>query len=99
MFANKSQLSNYTYDNTLCASNKTLINLKNHITNNFGTLTKWKQYGIKSWQISFYNTGFEGQNSDFHYKNAVIKNKIEEITIDNKLAFKSHMKNICINAI
>ena len=42
--------------------------------------------------------GFQDQNFDFHFKNAVNRDSAEEkilgITRDNKLNFKSHI-NIC----
>ena len=42
---------------------------------------------------------FQDQNFDFHYENVVIRNsaeeKILEITMKNKLNFKSHIINIC----
>ena len=49
--------------------------------------------------MSFYDTSFQKQNLDFHFKNVAIRKSAEErilgITIDNKLNFKSLITNIC----
>ena len=50
----------------------------------------------------FLTFGFQDAQPDFSYDNTAIKNVSEEkilgITIDNKLTFKSHLKNICKKA-
>ena len=50
----------------------------------------------------FLTVGFQDAQSNFSYDNITIKNlsedKILGITIDNKLTFKSHLKNICKKA-
>ena len=50
----------------------------------------------------FFTLGFQDTQPNFSYDNITIKNVSEEkilgITIDNKLTFKSHLKNICKKA-
>ena len=50
----------------------------------------------------FLTLGFQDAQPNFSYDNITIKNVSEEkilsITIDNKLIFKSHLKNICKKA-
>ena len=50
----------------------------------------------------FLTPGFQDAQPNFSYDNITIKNVSEEkilgITIDNKLTFKSHLKNICKKA-
>ena len=47
----------------------------------------------------FLTLGLEDAQPSFSYDNIIIKNVSEEkilgITIDNKVTFKSHLKNIC----
>ena len=50
----------------------------------------------------FLTPGFHDAQLNFSYDNIIIKNVSEEkilgITIENKLTFKSHLKNICKKA-
>ena len=50
----------------------------------------------------FLNLGFQHAQPNFSYDNITVKNVPEEkilgITIDNKLTFKRHLKNICKKA-
>ena len=50
----------------------------------------------------FLTLGFQDAQPNFSYDNITIKNVSEEkilgITIDNKLTFKNHLKNICKKA-
>ena len=50
----------------------------------------------------FFTLGFQDAQLNFSYDNITMKNVSEEkilgITIDNKLTFKSHLKNICKKA-
>ena len=101
----KSTLCNYAGDNTLYTSgndpNVVINNLKQDSSKifkcfyeNFVILNPDKCY--------FLTLGFQDAQPNFSYDNITIKNVSEEkilgITIDNKLTFKSHLKNICKKA-
>ena len=54
---------------------------------------------LKSGKCHFMCLGKNTKNGTYFFNNTEIKNSIEEkilgITIDNKLKFKSHVKNLC----
>ena len=54
---------------------------------------------LKPDKCYFLTLGFQDVQPNFSYDNITVKNVSEEkilgITIDNKLSFKSHLKNIC----
>ena len=60
----------------------------------------WKLHGIKpKKECHQYCIGRNTENDKFEFDNLLLKNSEEEVvlgvTIDNKLTFDSHIKNIC----
>ena len=98
----KSSLCNYADNNTLYISgndeNTVICKLKQDLSKIF----KWfyERFMILNPDKCYFLTlGFQDARPNFSYDNIAIKNvseeKILDITIDNKLTFKSHLKNIC----
>ena len=90
----KSTLCNYADDNTLNTSGNDFSKIFKRFYENFMIANPDKYY--------FLTLGFQDARPNFSYDNITIKNTSEEnilgITIDNKLTFKSHLKNICKKA-
>ena len=97
-----SDLSNYADDNTLHSSGNDLEKLKQTLRQDFEMVTKWfyENYMVlNSGKFHFMCLGQNKVNEPFVYDNNEIKNskkeKILGVIIDNKLRFKSHVKNLC----
>ena len=101
----KSTLCNYADDNTLYTSGNDANAVINKLKQDFSKIFKWfyENFMILNPDKCYFLTlGFQDAQPNFSYNNITIKNVSEEkilgITIDNKLTFKSHLKNICKKA-
>ena len=97
----KSTLCNYADDNTLYTSGHDTNAVTNKLKQDFSKIFKWfyENFVILNPDKCYFLTlGFQDAQPNFSYNNIAIKNVSEEkilgITIDNKLTFKSHLKNI-----
>ena len=102
LFVSSSYLCNYTDYNTLCASGFNLEEVKNFLSTNFKTVTKWfyeNHMALNARKCHFMCLGKDTGNETFNFKGLVMKSRKEQtilwVTIDNKLTFKSHIKNLC----
>ena len=93
-------LSNYADDNNLFSIGKDKI--KDALAKNFGIITNWFYENfmvLNSKKCHFMCIGRDGENETFTFKDANHKNNKEEvilgITIDNKLNFDTHIRNMC----
>ena len=100
-----STLYNYADDNILQTSGNDANAVINKLKQDFSKIFKWfsEDFMILNPNNCYFLTvGFQDAQSSFSYDNITIKNlsedKILGITIDNKLTFKSHLKNICKKA-
>ena len=105
LFVENSDLSNYVNDNTLCSCGNNLEEVKQTLRGDFQIVTKWfyKNYMVlNSGKCHFMRLGKNTENETYFFNNTEIKNSSKEkilgITIDNKLKFKSHVKNLCKKA-
>ena len=101
-FFENSDLSNYADDNTLYSSGNDLEKVKQTLRQGFEIVTKWffENYMVlNSVKCHFMCLGHNTVNETFVYDNIEMKNSKEEkilgVIIDNKLRFKSHVKNLC----
>ena len=105
LFVENSDLSNYADDNTLYSSGNDLEKVKQTLRQDFEIVTKWfyENYMVlNSGKCHFMCLGQNTVNETFVYDNIEMKNSKEEkilgVIIDNKLRFKSHVKNLCKKA-
>ena len=105
LFAENSDLSNYADGNTLYSCGNNLEEVKQTLRGDFQIVTKWfyENYMIlNSGKCHFMCLGKNTENETYLFNNTEIKNSSEDkilgITIDNKLKFKSHVKNLCRKA-
>ena len=98
----KSTLCNYADDNTLYTSGNDANAVINKLKQDFSKIFKWfyEHFMILNPdKCYFLILGFQDAQPNFSYNKITIKNVSEEkilgITIDNKLTFKSLLKNIC----
>ena len=103
LFVENSDLSNYADDNTLYSCGNNLEEVKQR--GDFQIVTKWfyENYMVlNSGKCHFMCLGKNTEKETYFFNNTEIKNSSEEknlgITIDNKLKFKSHVKNLCRKA-
>ena len=103
LFVENSDLSNYADGNTLYSCGNNLEEVKQR--GDFQIVTKWfyENYMVlNSGKCHFMCLGKNTENETYFFNNTEIKNSSEEknlgITIDNKLKFKSHVKNLCRKA-
>ena len=102
-FVNHSHLSNYADDNTLYCFDKDINIIKEKLHSDFESLEKWFFHNcmvLNPGKCHFMALGHNvGATESFSYKGKVLVNSSEEtilgITIDNKLSFKTHIKNLC----
>ena len=100
----KSTLCNYPDDSTLYTSGNDANAVINKLKEDFSKIFKWYENFMifNPVKCNFLTLGFQDAQPNFSYDNITIKNLSEEkilgITIDNKLSFKSHLKNICKKA-
>ena len=105
LFVEKSDLSNYADGNTLYSCGNNLEEVKQTLRGDFQIVTKWFYENYKvlnSGKCHFMCLGKNTVNETYFFNNTEIKNssgkKILGITIDNKLKFNSHVKNLCKKA-
>ena len=105
LFVENSDLSNYAHDKTLCSCGNNLEEVKQTLRGDFQIVTKWfyESYMVlNSGKCHFMCLGKNTENETYFLDDTEIKNSSEEkilgITIDNKLKFKSHVKNLCKKA-
>ena len=102
LFVSNSKLSNYADDNTLYASGynleevnlEVLMNDLNKVTEQF-----YENYIVLNAEIChFMCLGKNGGNETFIFKDTIMNNskkqKIQGVTIDNKLTFSSHIREL-----
>ena len=105
VFVSSSNLSNYADDNTLYASGFNLEEVKKCLSTDFDAVTKWfyeNHMALNAGKCHLMCLGKDTRNETFIFKGVVMKNSKEQkilgVTIDNKLTFKSHIKNLCKKA-
>ena len=101
VFVSSSNLSNYADNNTIYASGFNLEEVKSCLRSNFDAVTKWfyeNHMDLNAGKCHFMCLGKDTRNETFIFKGVVMKNSKEQkilgVTIDNKLTFKSHIKNL-----
>ena len=103
LFLTETILSNYADDNNLHNTGKDLdINTgKNLLRKDFRALAEWffENYMIlKQKQCHYMCIDWNTENDKFEFDNLLLENSREVVlgvTIDSKLTFDSHIKNIC----
>ena len=105
LFVSSSNLSNSADDNTLYASGFNLEEVKSCLRTDFDAVTKWlyeNHMALNAGKCHFMCLGKDTRNETFIFRGLVMKNSKEQkilgVTIDNKLTFKSHIKNLCKKA-
>ena len=94
-------LSNYTEDYNLDSKGKDRDIIKNLLRKDFRALAEWffENYMVLN-QTKYHYVCIDGntENDKFDFNNLLLENGKEEVvlgvTIDNKLTFESHIKNI-----
>ena len=103
LFVENSDLSNYADNNTLYSSGNDLEKVKQTLRQDFEIITKWFYENYMVFNSGKCHFMCIEQNKTFFYDNTEIKNSKEEkilgVIIDNKLRFKSHVKNLCKKAL
>jgi hypothetical protein len=101
----KCNICNYADDNTLYSGRKYLHQVISDLKHDFTNLNKWffdNSMVLNPEKCHFMLLGHNGEVPDFVYGDIILKNsKIEKIlgiTIDHKLNFEQHVKNICIKS-
>ena len=104
-FLSDTFLSNYADDNNLHSIGKDGDIIKNLLRKDFMALPEWffKNYMVlKQKKCHYMCIGRNNENDKFESDNLILENSKEEvvlgITIDKKLTFDSHIKNICRKA-
>ena len=102
LLVENSDLSNYANDNTLYSSGNDLEKVKQTLRQDFEIVTKWfyeNHMVLNSGKCYFMCLVQNTMNEIFVYDNIEMKNSKEEkilgVIIDNKLRFKSYVKNLC----
>ena len=105
LFVLSSFLSNYAGGNTFYASGFNLAEAKNCLTADFDAVTKSfyeNHMALNAGKCQFMCLGKDSGNETFNFKGLVMKISKEQtilgVTIDNKLTFKSNIKNLCKKA-
>ena len=98
-------MSNYADGNALYASGFNLEEVKNCLSTDFVAVAKWfyENYTTLNAEKCHFMCLWKGTgNETFNFKGLVMKNSKEQtifgVSIDNKLTFKSHIKNSCKKA-
>ena len=101
----KTLLSIYADDNTSCSSGNDLKKVNQTLRQGFEIVTIWFYENcmvLNSGKCHFMCLGQDAVNETFIYDNIEMKNSKEEkilgVIIDNKLRFRSHVKNLCKKA-
>ena len=102
LFLSGTFLSNYADDNNLYSIEKDRDTIKNLLRKDFRVLTRWffENYMVLNQKkCHCMCIGLNTENDMFEFDNLLLENSQEElvlgVTIDNKLKFDSHIKNIC----
>ena len=105
LFVENSDSSNYVSDNMLYSCGNDLEKVKQTLRQDFEIVTKWfyENYMVLNLgKCHFMCLRQNAVNETFVYDNSEMKNSKEEkvlgVIIDNKLRFKSHVKNLCKKA-
>ena len=105
LFVSSSNLSNYADDKTLYVSGFNLEEVKNCLSTIFDSVAKWfyeNHLVVNAGKCHFMCLRKDTRNETFIFKGLVMKNSKEQkilgVTIDNKLTFKNHMRNLCKKA-
>ena len=98
-------LSNYADNNNLYNIGKDRDTLKNLLRKDFRALTEWfidNCMVLNQKKCHYMCIGRNTENDKFEFDNLLLENSKEEVvlgvTIENKLTFDSHIKNICREA-
>ena len=100
VFVSSSRLSIYANDNTLYATDYNLEDVKETLHNDLNKVTKWfhESYMVLNagkCHFIWKNT----ENETFIFKDTIMDNSKEEkvlgVTIDNKLTFSCHIRELC----
>ena len=105
VFISSSNLSNYSDNNTLYPSGFNLEKVKKCLSTDFHVVTKWFYENHMALNPGNYHFMFlrkDIRSETFIIKGLVMKNSkgqnILGVTMDNKLTFKIHIKNLCKKA-
>ena len=95
--SNYAALRNFTDDNNLFSIGKDINKVKDTLAKDFEIVTNWLYENfmvLNPKKCHFMCTGRDVENEAFTYKNSKDE-VILGITIDNKLNFGSHTRNMC----
>ena len=105
LFVSSSKLSNYADDNTLYTFGYNLEEVKEVLLNDLNKVTEWffENYMVlNAGKCHFMCLGKNTENETFIFKDTIMNNsKVEKIlgvTIDNRLTFSSHIRELCNKA-
>ena len=105
LFVSNSHISNYADDNTLYALGDNLKSVKENLLIDFQIVSDWfyENYMVlNADKCHFMCLGKNTEEETFTFNEIVMKNSKEEkilgVIIDNKLSFKSHIKELCKKA-
>ena len=103
--ASSSKLSNYVDDNTLYTFGYNLEGVKEVLLNDLNKVTEWffENYMVlNAGKCHFMCLGKNTENETFIFKDTIMNNSKEEkilgVTIDNRLTFSSHIRELCKKA-
>ena len=105
LFVSSSKLSNYADDNiydNIYASGHNLEEVKEVLLNDLNKVTKWffeNYMDLNARKCHFMCLGKNTENETFIFKDTLMSNSKEEkilgVTIDNRLTFKIHFRELC----
>ena len=105
LFTGKATFCNYADDSTMYSADKNAKIVISILSHDFALISEWfyKNYMVLNIDKShFLTVSFNEPFPDFSVNDTAIENVTEEKTLgivaDNKLSFKSHLKNICKKA-
>ena len=105
IFISNSSLSNYADDNTLYNFGFDTNKVLETLTEDFETVKKWyfdNYMVLNAKKCHFMCLGRNTINVDLSFQGITMKNteevEILGVTIDNKLCFDNHIKNLCVKA-
>ena len=105
LFVSSFKLSNYAGDNTLYTFGYNLEEVKEVLLNDLNKVTEWffENYMVlNAGKCHFMCLGKNTENETFIFKDTIMSNSEEEkilgVTIDNRLTFSSHIRELCKKA-